>query len=67
MYGRKRKIMSFLADRYHKHHLPLSELKGNFLEQLEIYLISEHQVGTNTVAKYHETVKAVMRRCVTNG
>ncbi len=67
MYGRKRKIMQFLADRYHKLHMPLSELKGNFLEQLEIYLITEHHVRTNTVAKYHEDAKAVMRRCVANG
>jgi hypothetical protein len=67
MLGRKGRIVEFLTDRFKQDDLPLSQLEYRFIEQLETYCLTTHEMVQNTASKYTATFKDIMTRAVANG
>jgi site-specific recombinase XerD len=67
MWGRKKRYVDFLRDRYDTDHLPLSVVQYKFIDQLLSYNILQHEMIENSAMKYVQTIKEVFTRAVSIG
>src|ERR1700744_3658042 len=67
MWGRKRRFIEFLEQRYNVIDLPLAELEFKFIGQLKAYCMHECCMMENSVSKYTQEFKEIITRAVSNG